>query len=388
MAEENATAEDTTQTTTDTNVTKVDLKSGGLSQEPEVYKVDLSSTKTDEAETETEQEEQPGDIRADGPTPPESEVQPQEEVQDSGDDGVLTEVTGEEEEEAPLPPPAEPDVPAEQPVLPGDIQKLMDFMESTGGDINDYVKLNRDIDALDTSDVVDEYFKETKPHLTPEERSFLLEEMFGFDEEMDDEKDIRRKKIALKEQAAAARKHLEDNKTKYYEEIKAGNKLTPDQQEAVNFFNRYNKESEEREKLTKASTDAFKQGTDNVFNDNFKGFDYQVGDKKFRFNVKNAEETKVAQSDLNNFVNKFVGEDNAIQDAAGYHKSLFTAMNADAVAQHFYEQGKADAVKESIAKGKNINTGARQTHGETQVGGVKYRVLGDSARDFKIKKRK
>jgi hypothetical protein len=156
----------------------------------------------------------------------------------------------------------------------------------------------------------------------------------------------------------------------------------------VDFFNRYNKDSKAQQEATEFTTKAFRQRTDAVFNNEFKGFDFNVGDKKFRYNVKNINEVKETQSDLNNFVNKFVGKDNTIQDAAGYHKSLFAAMNADALAQHFYEQGKADAIKDSVAKSKNVNTDARQTFGETSVGGVKYRVLGDSSNDFKFKIRK
>ena len=277
--------------------------------------------------------------------------------------------------------------------LPEKIQKLVDFMDETGGDLNDYVNLNRDISKMDDSEVLDEYYRTTKSHLTPEERNFLLEDSFGYDEEIDDTKDIRKKKIALKEQVAEARAHLDGQKSKYYKEIKAGSKLTQEQQKAINFFNRYNKDQKEQEKKTTASAKTFLKKTDNVFNENFKGFDYEVGDKKFRFNVKDVNKVKTTQSDLNNFIDKFVGEDKAtISDAAGYHKSLFTAMNADAIAKHFYEQGKADAIKDTIAKDKNIDTSARQTHGEVNVDGVKVRVLGESSSDiknrsFKIRKK-
>ena len=256
-------------------------------------------------------------------------------------------------------------------------------MEETGGDLNDYVNLNKDISTLDDSEVLDEYYRLTKSHLTPEERSFLLEDSFGIDEELDDERTQRKKKIALKEQVAEAKAHLDRQKSKYYEDIKAGSKLTPEQQKAIDFFNRHNKESEERNKLSEASKEKFIKKTESVFNEKFKGFDYQVGDKKFRFKVKDIDNVKTTQSDINNFINKFVGEDKStIEDAKGYHKSLFTAMNADRIANHFYEQGKADAIKSQIAKDKNINTEPRKTHGETNVGGVKYRVLGESANDF------
>ena len=269
--------------------------------------------------------------------------------------------------------------------IPENIQKLMDFMEETGGDLNDYVKLNQDYSKLDDNDLLYEYYKQTKPHLNTEEINFLMEDTFSFDEDMDDERDIRRKKLALKEQVADAKAHLEENKSKYYEDIKTGSKLTSEQQKAINFFNRYNKESEATQKAVKTNSDIFTQKTNKVFNDKFKGFEYNVGDKKYRFNVNNAEEVKTAQSDISNFTKKFLDKNSALKDAKGYHKSLFTAMNADAVANHFYEQGKADAMKDSVAKAKNVNMDPRQSHGEIETGGLKFKVLGDDSSDFKFK---
>ena len=268
--------------------------------------------------------------------------------------------------------------------IPENIQKLVNFMDETGGDLQDYVNLNRDIEKMDDSEILDEYYRETKSHLTPEERNFLLEDSFGVDEDIDDERTIRMKKIALKEQVAEAKAHLDRQKSKYYEEIKSGSKLTEEQQSAINFYNKYNKESEEQKKVSEESKRTFLNKTNTLFNDQFKGFEYNVGEKKYRFNVKDVDKVKTTQSDINNFVNKFVGEDKTtIEDAKGYHKSLFTAMNADAVAKHFYEQGRADAIKNQIAKDKNINTEPRKTHGEYEAGGLKVRVLGDTSSDIK-----
>ena len=275
--------------------------------------------------------------------------------------------------------------------LPENIQKLVDFMEDTGGSVEDYVSLNRDVASMDNSEILDEYYKKTKSHLSSEERDFLLEDKYGFDEDVDDNRTIRSKKIALKEQVAEARAYLDGQKSKYYEEIKAGSKLTSEQQEAISFFNRYNKESEETDNLINTNKDIFNKKTNNLFNDKFKGFEYEIGDKKFRFNVKNVEDVKNNQSSLDNFAKKFLDKNNQMADAKGYHKSLFTAMNADAVAQHFYEQGKSDAIKDTVAKSKNINASPRSTHnvnGETNVGGMKVRVLGDDSNDFKFKIRK
>ena len=273
--------------------------------------------------------------------------------------------------------------------LPENIQKLMEFMDETGGDLNDYVQLNRDISKMDDSDVLDEYYKQTKSHLSAEERSFLLEDSYGIDEELDDEKQIRKKKIALKEQVAEARAHLDRQKSKYYEDIKAGSKLTEEQQKAIDFFNR----SEEQKKQTEVHKRTFLNKTDSFFGQDFKGFEYNVGDKRYRFNVKDVNKVKETQSDINNFVSKFTNKDNTtIEDAEGYHKSLFTAMNADAIAKHFYEQGKSDAIKQTVAKSKNIDLNPRQTHGEINVGGVKVKALGQTSSDiknrsFKIRKK-
>ena len=243
---------------------------------------------------------------------------------------------------------------------------------------------------MDDAEILDEYYKETKSHLTPEERSYLLEDSFGIDEELDDEKSARMKKIALKEQVAEAKAYLDGQKSKYYEEIKAGSNLTKEQQKAVDFFNRYNKESEQNQQAITKQRDTFNKKTDQLFNDKFKGFEYNVGDKVYRFNVHNVDQVKETQSDINNMFKKFLDENETMSDAKGYHRSLFTAMNADAVAQHFYEQGKADAIKENIAKSKNINMDPRKSHNSIEAGGIKVRVLGDdsSSYGFKIKNKK
>ena len=349
-----------------------------------VIKVDLSqpppTQENEEVEKEPNKEEEVVVVNEE-PKPIEQEVEKQEEeapiVQDVTNEEVV-EVKEQVEE-------AIAEAEATGKPLPEKVEKLINFMEETGGDLNDYVNLNRDISKMDDSDVLDEYYRNTKSHLTAEERNFLLEDKFSYDEEVDDAREIRKKKIALKEQVAEAKAHLDRQKSKYYEDIKAGSKLTQEQQKAVDFFNRYNKESEATQKTVKKNSDIFTQKTNQVFNDKFKGFEYNVGDKKYRFNVNNAEEIKNTQSDISNFTKKFLDKKNALKDAKGYHKSLFTAMNADAVAKHFYEQGRADAIKGQIAKDKNVNTDPRKVHGETSAGGIKVRVLGDTADDFKFK---
>ena len=375
----------------DENVVKVDESKFESAGDDSVIKVDLSKPpKPIENETKEDNADDSGVVAEPEnaePTEKQEEIQPETETQETP---VLEEITEESTEEEVV----EAEEKIEEAVaeaeatgkpLPENIQKLMDFMEETGGDLSDYVKLNQDYSKLEDQDLLYEYYKQTKPHLNAEEINFLMEDSFSYDEEVDEDRDIRRKKLALKEQVANARAHLDGQKSKYYEDIKAGSKLTGEQQKAVDFFNRYNKESEATQKTVKKNTDIFTQKTNNVFNDKFKGFEYNVGDKKYRFNVNNAEEVKNIQSDSSNFMAKFVDKNSTLTDAKGYHKSLFTAMNADAVAKHFYEQGKADATKNSIAKAKNVDMNPRQSHGTIKAGGVKVKVLGDDANDFKFK---
>jgi len=362
-----------------------------ISQDDEPIKVDLSKP------PKTEENEQPVDNTKTEDVQEKiiEETTDKEEVverstEENTEQPVLEEITDEEVEETV----EELEEQVEEAVaeaeatgkpIPENIQKLMDFMEETGGDLDDYVKLNQDYSKLDDQNLLYEYYKQTKPHLNNEEINFLMEDSFSYDEEVDEERDIRRKKLALKEQVANARAHLDGQKSKYYEDIKAGSKLTQEQQKAIDFFDRYNKESEVTQKAAKTNSDIFTQKTEKVFNDKFKGFEYNVGDKRYRFNVNNAEEVKNTQSDLNNFTKKFLDKKMGLKDAKGYHKSLFTAMNADAVANHFYEQGKADAMKNSVAKAKNVNMDPRQAHGTIEAGGMKFKVLGDDSTDFKFK---
>ena len=306
------------------------------------------------------------------------------------DSPLLEEIKSEEVEEEtvevkqPIKAPEQPKVD-----LPENIMKMVDFMKDTGGDVNDYVRLNKDYSDLDNHTLLKEYYKTTKPHLEQDEIDFLMEDQFSYDADVDDERDIRRKKLALKEQVASAKTELDSLKSKYYEDIKMGSKLTSEQQNAIEFFNSYNKESEQTQKNEKDAGDHFLDKTNQVFNDKFKGFEYNIGDKRFRFNVKDAKQVKTTQSDLNNFVKKFLNKENKMEDAKGYHKSLFTAMNSDVIANHFYEQGKADALKQSMAKSKNIDMDPRQAHsGEIEAGGFKYKVLGDTSSDFKFKIKK
>jgi len=388
--------EEVVEKATEDNVTKVDLKQ--TKQDDDVIKVDLSKPPTPKKEEKNETTEQVKEDNADDnrvvelvedadTTEKQEEVQPEAKAQE--EQPALEEVTEEEVQEQ-TEELAEAIEEAQETgqVIPENLQKVVDFMEETGGTLEDYVRLNQDYSSYDDTTVLREYYKQTKKHLTDDEITFLIEDSFSYDEEEDDAREVRKKQIALKEQVANAKSHLDGQKSKYYEEVKAGSRLTTEQQKAINFFNRYNKESEENKKIADKQTNTFKLKTQQVFNDKFKGFEYNVGDKKYRFNVKNAGEVKETQSDINNFVKKFLNENNEMSDAKGYHKSLYTAMNPDAIAKHFYEQGKADAMKDSVAKAKNVSMDPRQAFSNNNTSGPKVRVLNDDTSPtfkFKIK---
>ena len=366
------------------------------------YTVDLGKINKQKEETDAVQEQKTEDgvLRGsseDEKDGEEAKVELQEVQQEKVEEPVLEEVVEEEVSEEPAPVAEEKQSEQEvEPVeetkepevnLPENIQELVKFMEETGGTLEDYVRLNADFSNVDENTLLREYYKQTKPHLSYDEVSFLLDDKFSYDEEVDEEKDIKRKKLALKEEVANANKFLNETKEKYYKEVKLGSRLAPEQQKAIEFFDRYNKEQKSAEELSQQQTKHFEQETSKVFNNDFKGFNFNVGDKKYRFNVKDVNKVKETQSDLLNVFNKYVGDNQMLQDAGGYHKALFAASNPDKIANHFYEQGKADAIKQMSAEAKNISMDPRKTSsGYVEAGGIKVKAIsGDDNSKLKFK---
>ncbi len=269
--------------------------------------------------------------------------------------------------------------------LPENIEKLVTFMEETGGTIEDYTRLNADYSNIDDKALLKEYYRKNKPYLEGEDIDLLLED-FSYDEELDEPKDVRKKKIAYKEEVAKAKSYLEELKVKYYDEIKLRPGVNQEQQKALDFFNRYNKEQEQAE----LKHEKFKANTKELFNENFKGFDITVGDKKYKYNVQNAKALADKQSNINNLLGKFLDADGNVADTSGYHKAMYAAENVDRIAAHFYEQGKADAVKDVVNKSKNLSDSkARSQQGEVYINGLKVKsISGADSTKLKIKTRK
>jgi hypothetical protein len=270
--------------------------------------------------------------------------------------------------------------------LPENVEKLVSFMKETGGTVEDYVNLNKDYSNYDEKSLLNEYYKKIKPHLNTEEIDFLMEDTFSYDEETDDERTVKKRQLLFKEEIAKAKNFLESSKSKYYEEIKLRPGVTQEQQKAMDFFNRYNKEQQ----IAAERRENFRNKTNEIFADDFKGFEISVGEKNFRYNVSNPQALAEKQSDLNTFVKKFLNKDCEVVDTVGYHKAIYAAENVDTIANHFYEQGKADAVKDVMAKSKNITNEPRpQATGDIFINGLKVKAIDgvDSSKlKFKVKK--
>lgn len=357
-----------------------------LNKKDEPVKLDLTKKEEDAVP-----ELRTGDVDEEKSTAPIQEVEetvrelPTEETKPEIEEIVIEEITEEDQQETAQVVEQVKEEIKENPQLelPENLEKLVSFMKETGGTVEDYVRLNRDYSSLANEDLLVQYYLQTKPHLDTEEINFLLDDQFAWDEDVDEERDIRKKKLAMKEEIAKAKGFLEDTKSKYYDEIKLRPGVTQEQQKATDFFNRYNKEQEAQQE----QHNQFKTNTNKFFTDEFKGFDFNLGEKKFRYKVNNTNDVANAQSDLNNFIGKFLDKSGKINDLQGYHKALYAARNSDTIAQHFYEQGKTDAIRNMTAKSKNISTDTRPSHnGEVFINGMKVRAIsGVDSSKLKIK---
>ena len=365
---------------------KVNMKEPLIDLEPDIKKVVIKKEDTDAIRT---QETNDSDAVIEESKDSSNSEEVAEEVRASDEEVAspltVIEDTEEEEKKSELIKEEVEQAVQEQRVLPENIEKLVSFMEETGGTVEDYVRLNADYTNVDNQALIREYYKQTKPHLDSEDVSLLLED-FDYDEDIDEPKDIRKKKIAFKEEAAKAKDFLEGLKSKYYDEIKLRPGVTQEQQKALDFFNRYNEEQE----AVQAKHKDFISRTKNLLNNDFEGFDFKVSDKKFRYGIKNPTQVAENQSDITNFIKTFLNDKNEITDTKGYHKALYAARNADTIAQHFYEQGKADAIKDVMAKSKNISNEPRQTaSGDVFVNGLKVKAIsGLDSSKLKIKTKK
>jgi hypothetical protein len=359
---------------------KVKLESKPLSQEQEVTKVVIKK------EQENAIQEQTTDEAVLQNEEPKVELQEVDEgnsqLEEVTEEEVIT--IGEQSTEKQVAPEEAVEVPNKV-NLPENVEKLVEFMNETGGTMEDYIRLNADYSNVDSDVLLKEYYKQTKSHLGSDEIDFLLEDKFDFDEDIDEDRDIKRKKLAKKEEVAKAKKFLDSLKEKYYSDIKLRPGVTKEQSEASEFFNRYT----ENQKVANTQHEKFVSDTKKLFSQDFKGFDIKVGEKSFRYGVQNASKVAESQSNINNLIGKFLNDKGDVVDTKGYHKAIYAAENVDTIAKHFYEQGKADAVKDVTAKSKNVSNEIRATApSDINIGGIRVKAIsGVDSSKLRIKKK-
>jgi hypothetical protein len=370
-------------------ITKVDLRQPLNKEEDAIQEQSTDEVPVRDEPESSEEIQKENETQSKEP-PAESEQKEEEVIIEE----VIENTTEEKKEKIKPQPEPEPIIEAntekkEDISIPEGVFELVNFMNETGGSMEDYVKLNKNYANLDDKTLLQEFYKTTKPHLNNEEINFLIEDGFSYNEDIDDPIEIKRKELSFKEEVANAKSFLENQKDKYYKEVKTTSNLSKEQQKAVDFFNRYNNEQKEIAQIQEKASNMFKQKTNEVFNDEFKGFDFNVDNKKYRFKLKDVEQVKNTQSDIMNVIGSYL-DNNTLKDGYGYHKALFAAKNADNIANHFYQLGKAEAIKEISAESKNINMDPRQTNsGYVESGGIKVRAIsGDDSSKLRIKLKK
>lgn len=263
--------------------------------------------------------------------------------------------------------------------LPEDVSAFLNFKKETGRGLNDFIKINTDLDSMNPDQLLREYYSQKESDLDAEEIEYLIADKFSYDEDLDDEKDIKKKQIEKKKELAKAKKFLEEQKQKYKAPLESSyGSLSAEEQEALKAYKEYSAKAQSSQELEQRQAEWFLKKTDEVFNSDFKGFDFKIGDKELKFSPGDYNELKKAQSNINNFIAKFVNNDGLIEDAKGYHKSLAVAMNPEKFAKFFYEQGVADAIEKEAKSSKNINFEVRRSPEVINKGSFKVTSIGES----------
>lgn len=271
--------------------------------------------------------------------------------------------------------------------LPDEVSKYLDFKKETGRGFEDFIKANRSYDNLEDDQILKEYYSLTESDLDSEDIQYLMEDKFGYDEEVDDDRDIKKKNISKKRELAIAKKYLSKLSETYKTPLESsGSSYSEEQLKEINAYKEYVQKAQTEVESNKRKSEYFQKKTDEVFNSEFKGFEFNIGDKNVIYSSGDANEIKSKQVNVQSFINQYLGEDGLVNDAQGWHKALNAAMNPDKLAQYFYEQGKADAIGDVSKKSKNINMSLRQTPQSSPQKGFQARAVNtDSGRGLRIR---
>ncbi len=260
--------------------------------------------------------------------------------------------------------------------LPEDVSSFLKFKQDTGRGLEDFIKLNKNLDDVNPDQLLADYWSESKPHLDADDVAFELDNRFGYDEEMDEEAEVRKIKIAKKEELVKAKDYFQKQKEQYGAPLESSGTFATDE-ERSNFEAYKNNKAQESDVIeqNKKRQEFFLEKTNELFSDDFKGFDFKVGDKDMVYKPGTPEQLKKSQSDVTNFINSHVNKDGYVKDAAEYHKSLAVAMNPEAFAKYFYEQGQADAIGDVTRESKNVDMPVRKAPESVTKGGFKVTSL-------------
>lgn len=277
----------------------------------------------------------------------------------------------------------------QQEELPEDVSAFLKYKKETGRDIKDFMKLQVDYDQVDDNKLLQDFYSSTEEDLDSEDISYLIQEKFGYDEDVDDDSEVKAKKIAIKRELAKAKKYFNELKETYKIPVESAKGLVNDDElETYNAYKEYVSQSQSVQEENQKKTEFFMKKTDEVFNDEFKGFEFNIGEQSILFSPGEVSDVKSAQSDVNNFISKYIDEKGLIKDPKGYHRALSAAMNPEKMANFFYEKGKADSVGDLSRQSKNVNMDVRTTPQQVSTSGFKVRAVeSDSGRGLKIKKR-
>lgn len=270
--------------------------------------------------------------------------------------------------------------------LPEDVKAYFEYKKETGRSISDFVKLQQDYDSMNPDSLIASYYSATEEGLDSEDIQYLMDDKFGFDEDLDDDKEKKKKQLAKKRELSKAKKYFKEQKEKYKLPLESREVVSESNKKEVEAYRKYIEENAAYEKEAANKLQWFKEETNKVFNKDFKGFEFVINDKKISYLPGSVEDVKSSQSSIDNFIQRYVDNRGLVKDTAQYHRALSMAMNPDKYAKFFYEQGKADAVDNISKKTKNINMDVRSTPQVTSKSGFKVRSLNqDSGRGLKIR---
>lgn len=270
--------------------------------------------------------------------------------------------------------------------LPEDVKAYFEYKKETGRSIDDFVKLQQDYDDMNPDSLLASYYSVTEEGLDSEDIQYLMDDKFGFDEDLDDEKEKKKKQLAKKRELSKAKKYFKEQKEKYKLPLESREAVSESNKKEIEAYRKYIEDSAAYEKDAANKLQWFKEETNKVFNKDFKGFEFVINDKKISYLPGSVEDVKLSQSSIENFIQRYVDDRGLVKNTAQYHRALSMAMNPDKYAKFFYEQGKADAVENISKKTKNINMDIRSTPQVTTKSGFKVRSLNqDSGRGLKIR---